>query len=112
MANEYSIVSATFPKRAQARRIARLLVEKQLAACVQIIPIDSVYRWMGEIYEESEVKLLIKSRTMLFDEIATLIKENHSYEVPEIVQIPITGGSEDYLKWIDDSTPTEEWEGS
>lgn len=107
MTNEYCVVTATFPDKKTAKRIAKLIVEKKLAACVQVLPVDSVYRWMGEIYEESEFKLFIKTRTEMFDKVAEQIRSNHSYEVPELVQIPVTGGSEDYLKWISDCTEPE-----
>lgn len=102
--SEYSEITATFPEKKTAKRIAKLLVEKRLAACAQTFPIDSVYRWQGEVFEEGEIKLIIKTKTALFDEVAAVIKANHSYEVPEIVQTPITGGTPEYLKWISDST--------
>lgn len=104
MKNKYSIITATFPDKESAKHAARFLVEKQLAACVQLFPIESVFSWQGEICNESEVMLLIKSRTALFAEIVAAIKKNHTYEVPEIVQIPIVDGLTEYLRWIDDST--------
>jgi periplasmic divalent cation tolerance protein len=85
-----------------AKRIAGLLVEGRLAACAQLIPIESVYLWQGKVCDEGEVMMLIKSKTVLFDKIAAVIRENHSYEVPEIVRFPLTGGLPEYLKWIDD----------
>ncbi|MCL2108744.1 MAG: divalent-cation tolerance protein CutA [Oscillospiraceae bacterium] len=100
----YTIITTTYPDKDSAKHTAKLLVERSLAACVQLLPIESVYTWQGEICDEREVKLLIKSRAELFDKIAELIKENHTYEVPEIVQIPITSGSTAYLEWIDEST--------
>jgi periplasmic divalent cation tolerance protein len=100
--SEYTLIIATFPDEAAAKATARLLVEKQLAACAQLFPIESVYSWKGEICAEKEVMLFIKSKQELFEEIALAIKENHSYEVPEIVQIPITDGLPEYLKWIGD----------
>ncbi|MCL2018576.1 MAG: divalent-cation tolerance protein CutA [Oscillospiraceae bacterium] len=96
----YTIITTTYPDKIAAKHTAKLLVEQRLAACVQLLPIESIYSWQGEICDENEVMLLIKSRADLFDKIAVLIKENHTYEVPEIVQIPITGGSAAYLGWI------------
>jgi periplasmic divalent cation tolerance protein len=101
---DYTIVTTTFPTQDAAKSAAKLLVEKRLAACVQLLPIDSVYSWQGEICDESEVLLLIKSRTALFGEISTVIKEIHTYEVPQIVQIPITDGLPEYLRWIEENT--------
>ena len=100
----YSVIITTCPDKDSAKGIARRLVERRLAACVQMLPIESVYRWDSEICDDSEVMLLIKSRTMLYDRIAAAIRENHAYEVPEIIQIPITDGLPAYLRWIDDCT--------
>src|SRR5271156_1469481 len=86
----------------EASRIARELVEKRLAACVQIgSPILSVYRWKGEIEESSEIPLAIKSSREFFQRIQAEIKRLHSYEVPEIVALPIVDGAEDYLLWLE-----------
>ena len=104
MNTEYSIVFTTCADKESAKAIAMLLVEKRLAACVQMIPIESIYIWEDKICDDSETALLIKSKTALFEEISTAIKDNHSYEVPEIIQIPITAGHSDYLKWIDGNT--------
>ena len=104
MVKDYSIVVTTAADKDSAREIARLLVEKRLAACVQMFPIESVYHWQGKVCEENETTLFIKSRTALFEEIKAAIREVHAYEVPEIIQMPITNGLPEYLKWIDDST--------
>jgi len=104
----FSIIITTTASKESAKNIARLLVEKKLAACGQIFPIESIYFWQGKVCEENETMLFIKSRTAFFDEIKTAIKENHSYEVPEIIQIPITDGLPEYLKWINDCTRREQ----
>jgi len=104
MQNSYSIITTTTRNKESAKKIAKLLVEKQMAACVQIFPIESIYVWKKKICEENEMLLFIKSKTVLFKEIKTVIKENHSYEVPQIIQIPITDGLGEYLKWINDCT--------
>ena len=101
MSNEYSITISTFADKESSKKIAKLLVEKQLAACVQMFPIESVYIWQDKVCDEHEIILLIKSKTEMFNEIAATIKENHTYEVPEIIQLPITDGLPEYLKWID-----------
>ena len=104
MQTEYSVIITTYPGKDAAKQAAKLLVERRLAACVQLFPVESVYLWQGEICGEGEVVLLIKSKTARFSEISAAIRENHSYQVPEIVQIPITDGLPEYLKWIDGCT--------
>lgn len=104
---EYSIITATYPGKEPAKNTARLLVEKRLAACVQMFPIESVYMWKGEVRDEGETMLFIKSKTASFPQIAAAITENHPYEVPEIVQIPIMDGLPEYLQWLDDCTGNE-----
>ena len=102
--NKYSMIISTFPDKESAKSAAKLLVEQHLAACAQILPIESVYLWKNKICDESEFMLLIKTKSNLFDKIKETIKRVHSYEVPEIIQIPITDGLPDYLKWIDECT--------
>jgi periplasmic divalent cation tolerance protein len=100
--DKHCVITATFPDRDSAKTAARFLVERRLAACVQLLPIESVYSWHGVICDESEVLLLIKTRAERFGEVAAAIKEIHTYEVPEIVQVPIVGGLPEYLAWIDE----------
>ena len=102
--NEYSVVIATCPDQETAKGIIGVLMEKRLAACVQIFPIESVYTWDGKLCLDREFALHMKTRAALFDEIKAAIVENHGYEVPEIIQIPITDGLPEYLKWIDGNT--------
>ena len=102
MKTDHSIIITTCADKESAKAMARLLVEKRLAACVQMMPIESIYMWRGELCDDSETALLIKSKTALFDEIALAIQEAHAYELPEIIQVPITSGLPEYLKWIDD----------
>jgi len=108
MEKEYSLVITTFPDKDSAKETARLLVNRQLAACVQMFPIESVYLWNDEVCDENEYILFIKTKTAFFENIMTAIRETHSYEVPEIVQIPITDGLPEYLNWIGDCTKSPE----
>jgi len=100
----YSMVITTCADEASAKRLAGELVNARLAACAQLLPIESVYVWKGEVCNENEVMLLIKTKTALFHDITAAIRENHPYEVPEIIQIPITCGLPEYLRWIGDAT--------
>ncbi|MCL2078140.1 MAG: divalent-cation tolerance protein CutA [Oscillospiraceae bacterium] len=104
MQNNYSIIITTSPDKETAKKTAKLLIEKHLAACAQIFPVESIYIWQGKICDDDEFLIFIKSKTALFEKIAAEIKENHPYDVPEIIQIPIINGTPEYLKWIDDST--------
>lgn len=90
----------TVSTQEQADALARSLVEGRLAACVQIQPIRSLYRWKGETCAEPEFLLLIKTAADRFAAIEQHIKAHHPYETPEIVQVPITAGSAEYLGWI------------
>ena len=101
MNDGYSVVVSTCGDMESARRIARELVDLRIAACVQIFPIESVYAWQGEVCEESEVALFIKSKAELFDRVSQAIRERHPYEIPEIIQLQITDGLPDYLQWIE-----------
>ena len=85
----------------EAAKISRALVESRLAGCVNIIRnIRSIYSWQGKIEDEPEVLMIAKTRKPLLDALMKKVKELHSYTVPEIIALPIVGGSEDYLKWL------------
>jgi len=89
----------------EARRIADTLVRERLAACANLLgPVRSVYRWKGEVEVAAEHLLLIKTRLELFDRVAARVQELHSYELPEVVALPILTGTERYLDWIVQST--------
>jgi periplasmic divalent cation tolerance protein len=93
----------------EARKIARSLVERQLAACVNVMPrITSIYRWQGKVEEAGESLLIIKTTAGVFDQVRQVIAELHSYELPECVCLAIEGGSPGYLQWIAESVVTEE----
>lgn len=101
---EYCMVLITVGDEDEARRIARVLVERRLAAGIQIIPIASIYRWDGEIVDDSEWLLIAKTQSNRYPEIETTVGEIHSYQVPPMAAIPFGQASAQYLKWIDDST--------
>lgn len=99
------IVLITTPSIGEARRIGRTMVEEKLAACVNVIPrISSVFRWKNAIFRERESLLILKTRRSRFKSLAKRVQSLHSYSVPEIIAIPIVLGSEDYLRWIRQST--------
>jgi len=96
------VVFSTCDSEEQAARIARHLVELRLAACVNILPgVRSIYRWKDEIEDGPEILLLIKSRRDLFAALRSELGKIHSYEVPELIALPIVDGSEAYLSWLD-----------
>jgi periplasmic divalent cation tolerance protein len=95
------IVLTTAGTREEAEKIARALVERRLAACVNLLgPIDSVYRWKGALLSAQEWLLLVKTTAAAFDQVHAAIQELHSYELPECIVLPIEGGSPAYLAWI------------
>lgn len=99
--NEYIQVATTVATEKEAGAIAGLLVERRLAACVQVIgPITSHYRWQGKIEAAGEYLCLAKSRAALYPEIEAAIKAIHPYEVAEIVAVSIIAGSKEYLAWL------------
>ena len=103
---KYIQIFTTTKKKEDAEKIARMLVEKRLAGCIQILPITSIYRWRG-IEREEEWLCLIKSKKTLYEELEKTIKEIHPYEIPEIIAVPIIAGSDDYLKWLNNELKEE-----
>lgn len=100
----YCSIYITTKDEDEAKKIGKTLVEERLAACVNIHPIKSIYRWGGKIQEEAEIAMLVKTKAGLVDEVIERVKELHSYEVPCIVSVQIAKGSPDYLEWIEEST--------
>jgi periplasmic divalent cation tolerance protein len=100
MVVNFGVVLVTAGSEAEAEKIARVLVENKLAACVSLSPIRSIYSWQGEIRSDSEWQLVIKTDLAKFEDLKTKIQELHSYEVPEIIAIPIVAGSKAYLDWL------------
>ena len=99
----FSVIYITAGDREEARKIGRTLVEEGLAACANIFPITSIYRWGGSIEEGSEFGIFLKTRKSKIKEITERVKQIHSYEVPCVISLNIDEGSEDYVKWIEGS---------
>jgi periplasmic divalent cation tolerance protein len=99
------LVLTTAGSHPEAKKIAHALVERRLAACVNIVPqIESVYRWQGNVETATEWLLLIKTQASSFERVREAVKELHSYDLPECVMLEVSAGSNDYLNWIAEST--------
>ncbi len=102
---EHIVVFITVADEEEARLISRVLLKQRKAACANIIPGgNSLFWWQEKIDSARESLLVIKTRSALLDEVIQLVKEIHSYDVPEIIALPIIGGNRDYLEWIDNET--------
>lgn len=100
----YSVILVTAANKKEARRIAKGLINNKLAACVNIIgEAESFFWWKGKVDSAKETLLIIKSRKEKVPKVISLVKSMHSYEIPEIISLPITMGFKPYLKWIDES---------
>lgn len=98
------VVLTTASSTEEARRIANELVERRLAACVNVVTkLDSMFRWKDKVQESEEYLLMVKTTKDLFPKVRDAIKQMHSYEVPEIISLAVEDGSEEYFKWIDDN---------
>ena len=107
-ANEAIAVFITAANSEEAARLADMLVERRLAACVQILPeMESVYRWQGKIERQKEVLLIAKTTQFRFEALEREVRAIHSYETPEIVALPLTAGSLPYLDWLNSSVNGE-----
>lgn len=105
---DFILVFVTTGSEAEAEKIARALVEERLAACVNILnPIRSIYRWEGKITDDREWLLLIKTRADHVSAVAARVQALHSYQVPEVIALPILAGSEDYLRWLGEEMTDE-----
>ena len=105
MPQEYQIILNTCSDKDAATNIANTLIDEGLAACVNIIPgLTSIYSWQGQRETGTEVLLMIKTRTELYSQVESRIVSLHSYELPEILSVPIEHGLKAYLDWIDNST--------
>ena len=99
------LVITNLPDRDSAAKLARALIEKRLAACINILsPCRSVYRWKGKIEDAEEFPMLIKTTRERYDELEAAIRAGHPYELPEIIAVPLAGGLPAYLEWVDSET--------
>jgi periplasmic divalent cation tolerance protein len=99
--DEIVIVLTSLPDKEAAMRLARELVERRLAACVNVLAeCTSVYRWKGAVENATEVPVLIKTRAARYAEVEAAIRELHPYELPEIVAVPVRHGLDEYLEWV------------
>ena len=96
------MVFITTPDTEEAGKITGILLDKRLAACVNTVPeVNSLFRWQGKIQAERESLLIVKSKASLLSDIIETVRQNHPYEVPEIIALPVIGGSTDYLDWLE-----------
>lgn len=100
----YCLIMVTVNSEEEGATIAKTLLKENLAACISITPIKSFYTWQEKINQDSEWQLLIKTRSSLFEQLAQRVTILHSYEVPEIIALPILAGSLPYLNWIANNT--------
>lgn len=100
----YGVVLVTAASQAEAEAIAHALLRAKLAACISMMPIQSIYTWKDKIHQDQEWQLLIKTDLSLFAALEAKVHELHSYEVPEVIALPILAGSEQYLSWMGKQT--------
>jgi periplasmic divalent cation tolerance protein len=104
MTFDHVIVTTTTGSAEDAASLAQRIVDERLGACVQSGPITSFYVWQGETALEAETLLTIKTRSELLERLTAFIEEHHPYDTPEVVAVPVVGGSAAYLGWVDEST--------
>lgn len=104
MKNKFCIVKTTFESKKEAKKLAQLLVKQKLAACAKIVAGEAVYIWEGKVCQSKEYEVSLKTLVSNYKKIEKLIYANHSYKLPQIIQIPIWDGLGDYLSWIESSS--------
>ena len=105
MADDHILVLCTCPGNTVAAEISTALIEQNLAACVNQVPgVKSWFRWEGHLQRDEEVLLLVKTTRARYAAVETAIRKLHPYDTPEVIAVPITAGSEAYLKWVSEST--------
>ncbi len=101
---QHIVVFVTVPSQEEARALGRVLLEKKLVACVNIVSdVDSFFWWEGKIDRAGECLLILKTRYSVFQALTAVVKAQHSYSVPEIIALPVIAGQKDYLAWIDET---------
>uniref|UniRef100_A0A182Q1F3 Uncharacterized protein n=1 Tax=Anopheles farauti TaxID=69004 RepID=A0A182Q1F3_9DIPT len=104
--SDYSVAFVTAPDSKVAKDLAHRLVEQRLVACVNIVPsVTSIYAWEGEVKEDAEVLMMVKTRTDRMPEVTRFVRENHPYSVAEVISLPIADGNALYLEWMGKSVP-------
>lgn len=103
-ASDYCLINTTTDTKENADAITQLLLEKKLIACVQSTVIESAYHWQGKIIKSKEIHLQMKTKRSLFQKIQKAIEHLHTYDIPEIIMVPITGANALYLEWIEEET--------
>jgi periplasmic divalent cation tolerance protein len=101
MKKDYCLITTSYSDEENGKKIINALLTARLAACVQVMPIQSYYHWQGKIAHDNEKLLLIKTKSSLYAKVEETILAYHAYELPEILQIPISAGFDQYLTWID-----------
>jgi periplasmic divalent cation tolerance protein len=104
--DNYGIILVTAASQAEAETIAEALIQSKLAACVNLLPIRSIYTWNGTVQRDEEVQLMIKTHLDRFPDVEAKVQSLHSYEVPEIIAVPILYGTKTYLQWISEQVTT------
>lgn len=99
----FCIVTTTFADKKSAKVVANQILTKKLGACVQLSGIDSFYTWDGKIENQQEVMMVIKTKVALFDKLQNFLLKQHTYEVPEIIMLPIEKGSDGYFNWLNET---------
>ena len=101
MPDSFVVVLTTLPTRAKAREISKLLIQKKLVACVNLLgPAQSFFHWQGKLNQTQEYLLVLKTTARCFSRVRTFLEQNHPYQVPEIISLPIKKGNAPYLNWI------------
>ncbi len=103
MKNEFIIIRTTFSKNAKAKKLAKILITKKLAACVQLSKIESFYTWDKKVNQAKEILVEIKTKAILYAKIEKEILQNHEYEIPQILAIKIEKTSKNYKKWLNEN---------
>ncbi|MFI6100532.1 divalent-cation tolerance protein CutA [Lentzea sp. NPDC051213] len=99
-----SVVTTTVDSAEAAESLAKGIVEARVGACVQIVPVRSVYRWADEVRVDAEWQCVVKTSANRVDDLVAHIKANHTYDVPEVVVTPVVGGNDEYLTWVSEET--------
>ena len=103
--DSFILVFSTFSSEEEAKKISNQVVKARLAACANIVPkVHSIFHWKNELSHEDEVMVLMKTQKKHLKELVLWIQSHHSYELPEVIALPIIGGSEEYLDWIKEET--------